>query len=66
MPGFRFSTELTSLTSFVKNVVYSLRLPDEFDATALRIAKYNTTNLNRSNFKSVMLASLRSFVNDWG
>ena len=49
-----------------RNVANSFRLQEECDVLSLRIAKCKQTNMNLSNYKSVMLASLRSLVKDWG
>merc|ERR1711972_1136466 len=67
--GFRGSGWMTdvlaSFDAIVTNVANSYRLQEECDVLSLRIAKYKGT-INLSEYKSVMLASLRSLVpKDW-
>ncbi|CAE8592944.1 unnamed protein product [Polarella glacialis] len=56
---------LESFDDMASNVQDSYRLQEECDTLGLRLAKYRGT-VNLSEFKSVMLASLRSLVpKDW-
>jgi hypothetical protein len=56
---------LSSFDTIVTNVSNSFRLQEECDTLSLRIAKYKGT-INLSEYKAVMLASLRSLVpKDW-
>mmetsp|Transcript_82208 Transcript_82208/g.148339 ORF Transcript_82208/g.148339 Transcript_82208/m.148339 type:complete len:1174 (-) Transcript_82208:157-3678(-) len=56
---------LESFDDMATNVQNSYRLQEECDTLGLRLAKYRGT-VNLSEFKSVMLASLRSLVpKDW-
>jgi len=56
---------LASFDTIVTNVANSYRLQEECDVLALRIAKYKGS-INLSEYKAVMLASLRSLVpKDW-
>jgi len=55
---------LASFDAIVTNVANSYRLSEECDVLSLRIAKYKGS-INLSEFKSVMLASLRSLCKDW-
>ncbi|CAK0847963.1 unnamed protein product [Prorocentrum cordatum] len=56
---------LASFDTIVTNVSNSYRLQEECDVLSLRIAKYKGT-VNLSEYKAVMLASLRSLVpKDW-
>ncbi|CAE8616935.1 unnamed protein product [Polarella glacialis] len=56
---------LESFDDMASNVQNSYRLQEECDTLGLRLAKYRGT-VNLSEFKSVMLASLRSLVpKDW-
>ncbi|CAE8734516.1 unnamed protein product [Polarella glacialis] len=56
---------LESFDDMASNVQNSYRLQEECDTLGLRLAKYRGT-INLSEFKSVMLASLRSLVpKDW-
>ncbi|CAE8729826.1 unnamed protein product [Polarella glacialis] len=52
---------LESFDDMVNNVANSYRLQEECDTLSLRIAKYKG-NVNLAEFRSVMLASLRSLV----
>ncbi|CAE8718508.1 unnamed protein product, partial [Polarella glacialis] len=52
---------LESFDDMVGNVANSYRLQEECDTLSLRIAKY-TGNVNLTEFRAVMLASLRSLV----
>merc|ERR1719394_1295832 len=68
--GFRQSgwmTEiLASFDAIVTNVANSYRLQEECDVLSLRLAKYKGGSINLSEYKAVMLASLRSLVpKDW-
>ncbi|CAE8728946.1 unnamed protein product, partial [Polarella glacialis] len=56
---------LGSFDAMVTNVANSYRLQEECDTLSVNIAKYSGT-VNLSEFKAVMLASLRSLVpTDW-
>ncbi|CAK0792946.1 unnamed protein product [Prorocentrum cordatum] len=56
---------LASFDAIVTNVSNSYRLQEECDVLSLRLAKYRGT-VNLSEYKAVMLASLRSLVpKDW-
>merc|ERR1719223_1888572 len=56
---------LLSFDTIVLNVANSYRLQEECDILSLRLAKFKG-NINLSQFKSIMLASLRSLVpKDW-
>jgi len=67
--GFSSSTwmseVLASFETIVLNVSNSYRLQEECDVLALRMAKYKGS-INLGEYKSVMLATLRSLVpKDW-
>mmetsp|Transcript_80922 Transcript_80922/g.177590 ORF Transcript_80922/g.177590 Transcript_80922/m.177590 type:complete len:1120 (-) Transcript_80922:488-3847(-) len=65
MSGATWMSEiLSSFGTIVTNVSNSYRLQEECDVLSLRLAKYNQP-INLSEFKSVMLASLRSLCKDW-
>eukprot|EP00429_Kryptoperidinium_foliaceum_P043833 CAMPEP_0176107138 /NCGR_PEP_ID=MMETSP0120_2-20121206/53766_1 /TAXON_ID=160619 /ORGANISM="Kryptoperidinium foliaceum, Strain CCMP 1326" /LENGTH=1123 /DNA_ID=CAMNT_0017441265 /DNA_START=66 /DNA_END=3437 /DNA_ORIENTATION=- len=55
---------LSSFDNIVLNVANSGRLQEECDVLALRMAKYKGT-ITLSEYKAVMLASLRSLVKEW-
>merc|ERR1719447_1771056 len=56
---------LASFDAIVTNVANSYRLQEECDVLSLRMAKYKG-NIVLSQYKAVMLASLRSLCKDWG
>jgi len=56
---------LYSFDAIVTNVANSYRLQEECDVLSLRMSKYKGTMV-LSQFKAVMLASLRSLCKDWG
>jgi len=56
---------LASFDAIVTNVANSYRLQEECDVLSLRMAKYKGT-ITLSQYKAVMLASLRSLCKDWG
>mmetsp|Transcript_93649 Transcript_93649/g.269625 ORF Transcript_93649/g.269625 Transcript_93649/m.269625 type:complete len:1122 (+) Transcript_93649:131-3496(+) len=56
---------LNSFDAIVCNVTNSHRFQEECDVLSLRISKYPGT-IALGEYKSVMLASLRSLVKDWG
>jgi len=56
---------LASFDAIVTNAANSYRLQEECDVLSLRMAKFKG-NINLAEYKSVMLASLRSLVSDWG
>jgi len=56
---------LASFDAIVTNVANSYRLQEECDVLSLRLAKYKGT-ITLSQYKAVMLASLRSLCKDWG
>jgi len=56
---------LASWDTVVSNVSNSYRLQEECDVLSLRLSKYRG-NINLSQYKAVMLASLRSLCKDWG
>merc|ERR1719183_359536 len=57
---------LACFHNIVTNVANSARLPEECDILALRIAKVVKGNVNLGEYKSCMLASLRSLLpKDW-
>jgi len=55
---------LSSFDAIVMNVANTFRLQEECDVVSLRMAKYSKIVL--SEYKAVMLASLRSLCKDWG
>jgi len=57
---------LFSFDAIVRNVSNSGRLQEECDVLGLRIAKFSKAAINLTEYKAVMLASLRSLVpKDW-